>query len=91
MQSKTSKIKEALEEAFFGEDYYSYVRLLDGVIACRSLKEFRALKMDFKAEDAENIFAAANLKPDVRNVIDNNRAEQIFNQMKTVQATTTFI
>lgn len=90
-QSITEQICKTLEETFFGEEYFKYNAIVDNVLGCRELKDFRRLKLDFKSPEFAAVFSAANHKPEDRNAMTQQRAEQIFNQVKAVKSITTFI
>lgn len=90
-QSITEQIFKTLEETFFGEEFFKYNAIVDNVLGCRALKDFRRLKLDFKSPEFELVFSAANHKPEDKNSMTQQRAEQIYNQVKAVKSASTFI
>lgn len=91
MEGRTTKIIQSLEEVFFGEEYFEHMRIVDSALACRSIKDFRKLKVDLLSPEIASLFRAANFVGKGDQSINAKRAEQIFNQVKAVRSNATFI
>lgn len=59
MAGNETDIITALEEEFFGPDFFIEQTLLDKIIACSSIEEFKALGLVHSAPEVQAIFAQA--------------------------------
>lgn len=91
MNSLAGELEKALSEAFFGDSFLKYLKLRDDILGCKSLKEFRKLKVNFESEEATRIYEVANFVPKPGTGLAKDKASHIFNTLKPIPSVANFI
>ena len=85
-------IINSIEDAYFGEEYIEQQRLVDSILSCRSLKDFRRLKIKFDSPPVKDIFSEANrTSSNIESKITPRYAFNVFQTVKNAKSACDFI
>ena len=82
---------ERLVDIYFGEDLQEYTQLLNKILSCQKLEDFKKLELLFDSSALAEVFERATKEQLTASEVRPARYGAIFKQVKAVQTSTDFI